>query len=86
MIMQSAISDVIRPEGWSEWAGTFALNTLTYREYANTGAGAGTANRVKWNGFKVITAAAEAQKYTAGQFIGGGGWLSSTGFPFSLGL
>ncbi|CAL9220806.1 unnamed protein product [Arabidopsis halleri] len=86
VIMQSAISDVIRPEGWSEWTGTFALNTLTYREYANTGAGAGTANRVKWRGFKVITAAAEAQKYTAGQFIGGGGWLSSTGFPFSLGL
>ncbi|KAG7577221.1 Pectinesterase catalytic [Arabidopsis thaliana x Arabidopsis arenosa] len=86
VIMQSAISDVIRPEGWSEWTGTFALSTLTYREYANTGAGAGTANRVKWGGFKVITAAAEAQKYTAGQFIGGGGWLSSTGFPFSLGL
>jgi len=86
VIMQSAISDVIRPEGWSEWTGTFALNTLTYREYSNTGAGAGTANRVKWRGFKVITAAAEAQKYTAGQFIGGGGWLSSTGFPFSLGL
>ncbi|KAG7581927.1 Pectinesterase inhibitor domain [Arabidopsis suecica] len=86
VIMQSAISDVIRPVGWSEWTGTFALNTLTYREYANTGAGAGTANRVKWGGFKVITAAAEAQKYTAGQFIGGGGWLSSTGFPFSLGL
>ncbi|KAF8052480.1 hypothetical protein N665_1555s0005 [Sinapis alba] len=86
VIMQSDISDVIRPEGWSEWTGTFALNTLTYREYANTGAGAGTANRVKWKGFKVITAAAEAQPYTAGQFIGGGGWLSSTGFPFSLGL
>uniref|UniRef100_A0A1J3IRH8 Pectinesterase n=1 Tax=Noccaea caerulescens TaxID=107243 RepID=A0A1J3IRH8_NOCCA len=86
VIMQSDISDVIRPEGWSEWTGTFALNTLTYREYANRGPGAGTANRVKWSGFKVITAAAEAQPYTAGQFIGGGGWLASTGFPFSLGL
>ena len=86
VIMQSDISDVIRPEGWSEWTGTFALNTLTYREYANKGAGAGTARRVKWRGFKVITAASEAQRYTAGQFIGGGGWLGSTGFPFSLGL
>ncbi|KFK38797.1 hypothetical protein AALP_AA3G161500 [Arabis alpina] len=86
VVMQSDISDVIRPEGWAEWTGTFALNTLTYREYANRGAGAGTANRVKWRGFKVITAATEAQRYTAGQFIGGGGWLSSTGFPFSLGL
>ncbi|CAN8259385.1 unnamed protein product [Cochlearia groenlandica] len=86
VIMQSDISDVIRPEGWSEWTGSFALNTLTYREYANRGRGAGTANRVKWRGFKVITAAAEAQRYTAGRFIGGGGWLASTGFPFSLGL
>ncbi|KAG5405766.1 hypothetical protein IGI04_011885 [Brassica rapa subsp. trilocularis] len=84
VIMQSDISDVIRPEGWFEWSGTFALNTLTYREYANTGAGAGTGDRVKWNGFKVLTDAAEAEPYTAGQFIGGGGWLASTGFPFSL--
>ncbi|CAN8269347.1 unnamed protein product [Cochlearia groenlandica] len=86
VIMQSDISDVIRPEGWFEWQGTFALDTLSYREYSNTGTGAGTANRVKWKGFKVITAASEAQVYTAGQFIGGGGWLGSTGFPFSLGL
>ncbi|CAN6819311.1 unnamed protein product [Brassica oleracea] len=88
VIMKSDISDVIRPEGWFEWSGTFALNTLTYREYANTGAGAGagTGDRVKWNGFKVITDAAEVEPYTAGQFIGGGGWLASTGFPFSLGL
>ncbi|CAF2127572.1 pectinesterase/pectinesterase inhibitor 3 [Brassica rapa] len=86
VIMQSDISDVIRPEGWFEWSGTFALNTLTYREYANTGAGAGTGDRVKWKDFKVITDAAEAEPYTAGQFIGGGGWLASTGFPFSLGL
>ncbi|CAN6926019.1 unnamed protein product, partial [Brassica oleracea] len=71
---------------WSEWTETFALNTLTYREYANKGAGAETARRVRWRGFKVITAASEAQRYTAGQFIGGGGWLGSTGFPFSLGL
>ncbi|KAF2583650.1 hypothetical protein F2Q70_00037350 [Brassica cretica] len=56
---------------WSEWTGTFALNTLTYREYANKGAGAGTARRVRWRGFKVITAASEAQRYTACQFVGG---------------
>ncbi|KAJ4874075.1 Pectinesterase/pectinesterase inhibitor 3 [Raphanus sativus] len=86
VIMQSDISDVIRPEGWFEWDKTFALDTLTYREYVNTGAGAGTRDRVKWKGFKVITNAAEAEPYTAGQFIGGGSWLTSTGFPFSLGL
>ncbi|KAF3600798.1 hypothetical protein F2Q69_00038420 [Brassica cretica] len=75
-----ATSD-LQPKGGpsGEWTGTFALNTLTYREYANKGAGAGTARRVRWRGFKVITYASEAQRYTAGQFIGGGGWLGSTG-------
>ncbi|KAF8083814.1 hypothetical protein N665_0750s0002 [Sinapis alba] len=86
VIMQSDISDVIRPEGWLEWSGDFALDTLTYREYLNRGAGAGTANRVKWKGYQVITNVTEAQQYTAGQFIGGDGWLGSTGFPFSLTL
>ncbi|KAL1218894.1 Pectinesterase 2 [Cardamine amara subsp. amara] len=86
VIMQSDISDVIRPEGWLEWSGSFALDTLTYREYSNRGGGAGTANRVKWKGYKVITDVTEAEQYTAGQFIGGGGWLASTGFPFLLSL
>ncbi|XVE88551.1 hypothetical protein DITRI_Ditri19aG0078100 [Diplodiscus trichospermus] len=86
VIMQSAISDVIHPTGWHEWSGSFALNTLFYGEHQNTGAGAGTSGRVKWRGFKVITSATEAQAYTPGRFIAGGSWLSSTGFPFSLGL
>ncbi|KAI3766328.1 hypothetical protein L2E82_16382 [Cichorium intybus] len=86
VVMQSTISNVIQPAGWYEWDGNFALDTLTYREYQNTGAGAGTSGRVKWKGFKVITSVSEAQGYTAGTFIGGGNWLRATGFPFSLGL
>ncbi|KAL5579676.1 hypothetical protein UlMin_012118 [Ulmus minor] len=86
VIMQSVISDVIDPAGWYMWDGTFALDTLTYREYQNTGAGAGTSRRVTWKGFKVITSSTEAQGYTPGSFIDGGSWLLATGFPFSLGL
>ncbi|KAH7546992.1 hypothetical protein FEM48_Zijuj01G0259800 [Ziziphus jujuba var. spinosa] len=86
VIMQSAISDVIDPAGWHEWSGNFALNTLFYAEYQNTGAGAGTSKRVNWKGYKVITSATEAQGFTPGTFIGGSSWLGSTGFPFSLGL
>ncbi|KAM1188643.1 hypothetical protein ACFX13_025233 [Malus domestica] len=86
VIMQSSITDIIDPVGWHEWSGTFALNTLFYGEYANTGAGAGTSKRVTWKGFKVITSTTEAQAYTPGRFIAGGSWLSSTGFPFALGL
>ncbi|KAL6010497.1 hypothetical protein ACLOJK_000930 [Asimina triloba] len=86
VIMQTEISDVIDPAGWHEWSGNFALATLFYGEYQNTGAGAGTANRVKWQGYRVITSASVAQQFTAGSFIGGSSWLGSTGIPFSLGL
>ncbi|XP_048330180.2 pectinesterase [Ziziphus jujuba] len=86
VIMQSAISDVIDPAGWHEWSGNFALSTLFYAEYQNTGAGAGTSKRVNWKGYKVITSATEAQGFTPGTFIAGSSWLGSTGFPFSLGL
>ncbi|KAH6790031.1 pectin methylesterase 3 [Perilla frutescens var. frutescens] len=86
VIMQSSITDVIHPVGWHEWSGNFALDTLFYGEHQNTGAGASTSGRVKWKGHKVITSTTEAQSYTAGRFIAGGSWLSSTGFPFSLGL
>ncbi|XP_047341170.1 pectinesterase [Impatiens glandulifera] len=86
VFMQSSISDIIHPLGWHEWSGTFALSTLTYREYQNTGAGASTSGRVKWGGYKVITSATEAQQYTANSFVAGGSWLRATTFPFSLGL
>lgn len=84
--MQSVITDIINPAGWFEWNGNFALDTLYYGEYQNSGAGAGTANRVTWKGFRVITSATEAQAFTSGSFIAGSNWLGSTGFPFSLGL
>ncbi|CAL9061359.1 pectinesterase [Musa acuminata AAA Group] len=86
VIMESEISDVIEPEGWHEWSGTFALDTLYYGEYRNTGAGAGTGSRVQWKGYKVITSAAEAAEFTPGSFIAGSSWLEATGFPYSLGL
>ncbi|XP_071742093.1 pectinesterase-like [Rutidosis leptorrhynchoides] len=86
VVMQSTISDVINPAGWYPWDGDFALNTLYYREYQNTGPGADTSNRVTWPGWGVITNTTEAQSFTAGSFIDGGSWLQSTGFPYSLGL
>ncbi|KAD4889437.1 hypothetical protein E3N88_21510 [Mikania micrantha] len=85
VIMQSSISNVIQPTGWFEWDGDFALETLYYGEYRNTGPGAGTSGRVKWKGFKVITSSSEAQGFTPGSFIVGGSWLGNTGFPFALG-
>ncbi|KAK1436947.1 hypothetical protein QVD17_02731 [Tagetes erecta] len=86
IVMQSSISDIINPAGWFPWDGEFALDTLYYREYQNTGPGADTSKRVTWAGWGVITSASEAQSFTPGSFIAGGSWLQSTGFPYSLGL
>ncbi|XP_023526589.1 pectinesterase-like [Cucurbita pepo subsp. pepo] len=86
VVMQTSISNVIDPAGWHIWDGNFALDTLFYAEYQNSGAGADTSRRVTWKGYRVISSAADAESFTAGKFISGGTWLSSTGFPFSLGL
>lgn len=86
VVMQSYISDVVRPEGWLEWNADFALDTLYYGEYGNYGAGSGLANRVKWPGFHVINSSAEAYNFTVGQFILGDSWLPSTGVRYTAGL
>jgi pectinesterase len=84
--MQSEIDALVDPAGWLEWNGNFALDTLYYGEYMNTGAGAGTAGRVKWKGYRVITSAAEAGAFTVGSFIDGNFWLAGTSIPFTTGL
>eukprot|EP01018_Ginkgo_biloba_P036956 Gb_03174 [translate_table: standard] len=86
VFMQSTLGDLIDPAGWLEWDGNFALNTLYYGEYMNSGAGAGTARRVKWRGYHVIKSAREASKFTVGQFISGNSWIPATGVPFTSGL
>ncbi|KAI3711938.1 hypothetical protein L1987_70487 [Smallanthus sonchifolius] len=86
VVMQSEISDVIDPAGWFPWDGDFALDTLYYAEYANTGDGANTSERVTWPGYHVLTDASEVEGFTVGNFINGDEWLGSTGFPYSLGL
>ncbi|XP_057498614.1 pectinesterase-like [Actinidia eriantha] len=86
VFMQSYIGDHIDPTGWSVWSGDFALKTLYYGEYMNNGPGAGTSKRVKWPGYRVITSAAEAMKFTVAQLIQGGVWLKSTGVTYTEGL
>ncbi|KAK1685808.1 hypothetical protein QYE76_046656 [Lolium multiflorum] len=84
--LQSELDSVVDPAGWLEWDGTFALDTLYYGEYQNTGAGASTANRVKWKGYRVISSSSEASTFTVGSFIDGDVWLAGTSIPFSTGL
>ncbi|KAI6694682.1 hypothetical protein NL676_022392 [Syzygium grande] len=46
--MQSFMDSLINPVGWQIWDEDFALSTLYYAEYNNTGPGSNTTNRVTW--------------------------------------
>ncbi|XP_007045218.2 PREDICTED: pectinesterase [Theobroma cacao] len=85
VFMKSVLDGVITAEGWLPWSGSFALSTLYYAEHMNTGAGADTSGRVKWGGYHVISAA-EAGKFTVGNFLAGDAWIPGTGVPFDAGL
>ena len=85
--MLSYIGDHVHPRGWLEWnTSSFALDTLYYGEYMNSGPGAALGQRVNWAGYRVINSSAEASKFTVGQFISGSSWLPSTGVAFLAGL
>jgi pectinesterase len=86
VFMQSYLDSLIDPSGWLPWNGTFALSTLYYGEYLNTGPGSSTANRVTWPGYRVITSANEANQFTVSSFIQGDQWISMTNVPFMTGL
>ena len=86
VIMQSFISNAIKPQGWLEWNGNFALDTLYYGEYMNTGPGAGLGSRVKWPGFHAINDSAVANKFSVAQFLVGNSWLPMTGVKYTAGL
>ncbi|WJX54329.1 pectinesterase [Trifolium repens] len=86
VVMKSNIDGVINSQGWAPWSGGFALSTLYYGEYSNVGGGAGTGGRVNWPGFHVITNPSEAVKFSVGNFLAGGSWISGSGVPFDAGL
>ncbi|KAF2285108.1 hypothetical protein GH714_037916 [Hevea brasiliensis] len=85
VVMQSYMSDVIRPQGWLEWSGDQYLDTLHYGEYLNYGPGAGLANRVKWPGYHIFNTSNQANNFTVAQFIEGNLWLPSTGVRYTAG-
>ena len=85
VFMETFLDSLINPAGWMEWTGNFALNTLYYAEYANTGPSSSTAERVTWKGYHVINAT-EASEFTVEDFLTGNSWIPATGVPFTSGL
>ncbi|XP_027114739.1 pectinesterase [Coffea arabica] len=83
--MQSFLGSLIDPAGWTPWSGDFALSTLYYAEYDNSGPGSDTTSRVTWPGYHVINAA-DAANFTVANFILGDNWLPQTGVTYTSGL
>ncbi|XP_059625078.1 pectinesterase-like [Cornus florida] len=69
VFMKCSLDGSIDRAGWLPWSGSFALRTLFYGEYMNTGDGAGTGGRVRWPGYKIITSVTEAEMFTVGKFL-----------------
>ncbi|KAG4916645.1 hypothetical protein JHK87_054202 [Glycine soja] len=83
--MQTVMDSVIHAKGWREWDGDFALSTLYYAEYSNSGPGSGTDNRVTWPGYHVINAT-DAANFTVSNFLLGDDWLPQTGVSYTNNL
>ncbi|KAL0739749.1 hypothetical protein Bca4012_081262 [Brassica carinata] len=77
VFIKTSLDSLIDPRGWLEWNGKFALTTLFYGEFQNTGPGALTSRRVTWPGFRVIRSATEALQFTVDSFIAGSSWIPS---------
>jgi len=84
--MKTDLDGLIDPKGWIEWLGDFALSTLFYGEYMNTGVGASTKGRVQWLGFHVLKNPQEASPFTISNFIQGESWIPMTGVPMGPGI
>ncbi|KAG6513499.1 probable pectinesterase/pectinesterase inhibitor 51 [Zingiber officinale] len=49
VLIQCALSEIVRPEGWLPWNGDLGLQTLFYGEIQSTGPGANATARVTWS-------------------------------------
>lgn len=79
--MQTSMDSVVNAAGWRAWDGEFALTTLYYAEFNNSGDGSSTANRVTWPGYHVINAT-DAANFTVANFLFGDNWLPQTGVSY----
>ncbi|XP_054824712.1 probable pectinesterase/pectinesterase inhibitor 7 [Prosopis cineraria] len=80
--MESFMDSVIQSAGWQKWDGDFALSTLYYAEFNNSGPGSSTADRVTWPGYHVINAT-DAANFTVSNFLLGDDWLPHTGVAYT---
>ncbi|KAK4747131.1 hypothetical protein SAY87_026168 [Trapa incisa] len=67
------LETLISPQGWMPWDGDFALTTLFFGEFNNTGPGSAIGQRVWWSS---QIPAAHLDTYSFSSFIQGDEWVS----------
>lgn len=75
VFIQCTLEALISPDGWLPWSGDFALKTLYYGEFGNTGPGADTSKRVPWSSQipdKYVSS------YSVANFIQGDQWIPAS--------
>ncbi|KAE8718554.1 putative pectinesterase/pectinesterase inhibitor 64 [Hibiscus syriacus] len=66
---------LISPDGWMPWSGDFALKTLFYGEFQNSGPGSNVSARVPWS---TQVSAQHVYTYSVENFIQGDLWIPTS--------
>ncbi|KAJ7957001.1 Pectinesterase [Quillaja saponaria] len=66
---------LVTPQGWMPWSGDFALKTLYYGEFENSGPGSNLSQRVTWSS---QIPAEHVYTYSVQNFIQGDEWIPSS--------
>ncbi|KAJ6733694.1 PECTINESTERASE [Salix koriyanagi] len=66
---------LVTPQGWMPWSGDFALKTLYYGEFENSGPGSDSSQRVTWSS---RIPAEHVATYSVQNFIQGDEWISTS--------
>ncbi|XP_042519867.1 probable pectinesterase/pectinesterase inhibitor 51 [Macadamia integrifolia] len=75
VFMNCNLEELISPTGWMPWDGDFALSTLYYGEFGNSGPGANRTGRVPWSS---VVPEKHVNAYSLQSFIQGDQWISTS--------
>lgn len=75
VLLRCTLEALITPDGWMPWSGDFALQTLYYGEFENTGPSSDTSKRVSWSS---QVPAEHADSFSVGNFIQGNEWIPTS--------
>ncbi|KAI4330128.1 hypothetical protein MLD38_028433 [Melastoma candidum] len=75
VLISCVLESLITPPGWMPWSGDFALGTLYYGEFNNSGPGSETSGRVEWSS---QIPADHVNVYSVENFIQGGEWITTS--------